>query len=86
MSDRRRAMNIAHRGASAHAPENTFAAFELALAMAADGLETDLRLTADGRVGLGCRGRWHDGELAGCTASRVDATRCCLSRNVVGEE
>lgn len=45
-------MNIAHRGASAHAPENTFAAFELALAMAADGLETDLRLTADGCVVL----------------------------------
>ena len=38
---------IAHRGASADAPENTFAAFDLALAMGADVLEFDVRLTAD---------------------------------------
>lgn len=39
---------IAHRGASAQAPENTAAAFDLALEMGADGLETDVRATADG--------------------------------------
>ena len=41
---------FAHRGASAHAPENTLAAFELALAQNADGIELDVKLTADGQV------------------------------------
>jgi glycerophosphoryl diester phosphodiesterase len=41
---------IAHRGASAHAPEHTLAAFDLALTMGADALELDLRATADGQV------------------------------------
>ena len=41
---------IAHRGASAHAPENTLPAFQLALDMGADVIEMDLRLSADGRV------------------------------------
>jgi len=39
---------IAHRGASGYAPENTRAAFDLAIAMGADAIETDVRLTADG--------------------------------------
>jgi glycerophosphoryl diester phosphodiesterase len=39
---------IGHRGASAHAPENTLTAFELALAHGADGLEFDVRLARDG--------------------------------------
>jgi glycerophosphoryl diester phosphodiesterase len=38
---------IAHRGASAYAPENTLAAFELAVAQGADMLELDVHLTAD---------------------------------------
>jgi glycerophosphoryl diester phosphodiesterase len=41
---------IAHRGASAHAPENTLAAFEKALAMGAREVELDVRLSADDRV------------------------------------
>ncbi|HLF73678.1 MAG TPA: glycerophosphodiester phosphodiesterase family protein [Anaerolineales bacterium] len=41
---------FAHRGASAHAPENTLAAFELALAQGADGIELDVKLSADGQV------------------------------------
>lgn len=41
---------FAHRGASAHAPENTLAAFELALAQGADGIELDVKLSADGHV------------------------------------
>ena len=41
---------IAHRGASAHAPENTLAAFRLALEHGADGIELDAKLTIDGQV------------------------------------
>lgn len=41
---------IAHRGASAYAPENTLAAFKLALQQGADGIELDAKLTADGQV------------------------------------
>jgi len=39
---------IAHRGASMYAPENTFAAFDLAVAMGADAIELDTMLSADG--------------------------------------
>lgn len=41
---------IAHRGASAHRPEQTRAAYEHALRVGADGVECDVRLTADGQV------------------------------------
>ena len=41
---------FAHRGASAHAPENTLAAFELALAQNADAIELDVKLSADGQA------------------------------------
>lgn len=41
---------IAHRGASAHAPENTLAAFKLALEQGADGVELDAKLTSDGQI------------------------------------
>ena len=41
---------FAHRGASAHAPENTLAAFELALAQQTDAIELDVKLSADGHV------------------------------------
>jgi glycerophosphoryl diester phosphodiesterase len=41
---------FAHRGASAHAPENTLAAFELALAHSADAIELDVKLSADGHA------------------------------------
>lgn len=41
---------FAHRGASAHAPENTIAAFELALTQQADAIELDVKLTSDGHV------------------------------------
>ena len=39
---------IAHRGASGHAPEHTFAAWDLALEMGADYIEQDLQMSADG--------------------------------------
>lgn len=41
---------IAHRGASGYAPENTMEAFELAVKMGADGIETDVHLSQDGEV------------------------------------
>lgn len=40
---------IAHRGASGHAPENTFAAFERAVQLGAVFIETDIHLTRDAR-------------------------------------
>ena len=50
---------IAHRGASAAAPENTVEAFRLARELGADWVELDARRTADGRVIV-----HHDAELA----------------------
>ena len=41
-------VNIAHRGASAYAPEHTLAAYALAIEMGADYVEQDLQLTRDG--------------------------------------
>jgi glycerophosphoryl diester phosphodiesterase len=43
-----RLLIFGHRGAAGEAPENTLAAFELALAQGADGIEFDVRLSADG--------------------------------------
>ncbi len=43
-----RPLAFAHRGAKAHAPENTLEAFALALKLGATGLESDVWLTADG--------------------------------------
>lgn len=39
---------VAHRGASAYAPEHTRAAYELAIEQGADYIEPDLQITADG--------------------------------------
>jgi glycerophosphoryl diester phosphodiesterase len=41
---------IAHRGASGHAPEHTFASYDRAVRMGADYLEQDLQMTADGEL------------------------------------
>ena len=49
-------IGFAHRGARAHAPENTIEAFQLALRLGAAGLESDVWLTADGEAVLD-----HDG-------------------------
>jgi len=43
-------VNLAHRGASARAPENTLEAFRLAVEAGAGGLELDVRMTRDGEV------------------------------------
>jgi glycerophosphoryl diester phosphodiesterase len=49
---------VAHRGSSAHAPENTLAAFEMAVAGGAEGIEFDVRLTRDGEAVV-----MHDADL-----------------------
>lgn len=46
----RRFLIVAHRGASAYAPENTLEAFEEACALGADVIELDAHLTRDGEV------------------------------------
>ena len=43
-----RKANVAHRGASAYAPEHTLAAYRLAIEMGADFVEQDLAVTKDG--------------------------------------
>jgi glycerophosphoryl diester phosphodiesterase len=53
---RRPPIGFAHRGARAHAPENTLEAFRLAVRLGATGLESDVWLTADGEAVLD-----HDG-------------------------
>jgi glycerophosphoryl diester phosphodiesterase len=56
---------IAHRGASGLAPENTMAAFSLALALGADGIELDVQLSADSQPVV-----IHDAKLDRTTAGR----------------
>ncbi|MDF2614522.1 MAG: glycerophosphodiester phosphodiesterase [Clostridia bacterium] len=41
-------LNFAHRGASGDYPENTMLAFEKAIEMGCDGIETDVHLSKDG--------------------------------------
>ena len=53
---------IAHRGASAHRPEHTLAAYELAIELGADFIEPDVVSTADGV--LVAR---HENEISGTT-------------------
>lgn len=58
-------IGFAHRGARAHAPENTLEAFELALRLGATGLESDVWLTADGQAVLD-----HDGVIGSLLRGR----------------
>ena len=51
---------LAHRGYHAGLPENTLAAFDAALQLGADGVETDVQATRDGKVIL-----FHDRVLQG---------------------
>lgn len=45
---KRRPLIVGHRGASTHAPENTLAAFQMAIGAGADGVEFDVQLAKDG--------------------------------------
>lgn len=54
---------IAHRGASTAEPENTVEAFRRAVAMGADGIELDVRRTADDRLVVHHDSRLADGRV-----------------------
>ena len=56
----------AHRGYHAKVPQNTLASFESAVALGADGIETDVRLSADGIPIL-----FHDR----CTRTGIEVSR-----------
>jgi glycerophosphoryl diester phosphodiesterase len=70
---------FAHRGARAHAPENTLDAFKLARKLGATGLESDVWVTADGEVVLD-----HDGvvRVRGRRRSIRDLNRSSLASHV----
>lgn len=73
---------IAHRGASGHAPENTMAAFRLALEMGAQAIELDVHQSKDHELVV-----IHDEDLrrVGRRAARVrDLTAAELARADVG--
>ena len=60
-----RPLVFAHRGGSGLAPENTVEAFDTGLALGADGLELDVRLSRDGAVVV-----HHDRTLERTTSGR----------------
>lgn len=66
---------FAHRGARANAPENTLAAFALAVRLGATGLESDVWLTADGEAVLDhdgvTRGWWRRRRIASLRRSQL---------------
>jgi glycerophosphoryl diester phosphodiesterase len=74
-----RPIAFAHRGARAHAPENTLEAFDLALRLGATGLESDVWLTADDVPVLD-----HDGVIRVGLRRRAIATvpRSALPRHI----
>ncbi len=76
-SEAGRPLVIAHRGASGHRPENTMAAYELAVEERADMIEVDLHVSRDGAIPIS-----HDatlerlggqGEIADCELAVVQA-------------
>jgi glycerophosphoryl diester phosphodiesterase len=74
---------IAHRGDSAHAPENTLPAFEQAIRKGADWIEMDLTLARDGEVVVShdfslwrrARSRRRLGDLSAGELAQVDVSR-----------
>lgn len=65
---------IAHRGASAYAPENTLASFERAVEMGADWFELDCLLAKDGAVVVS-----HDNDVDRCTDGTGNITEKTLA-------
>ena len=70
---------FAHRGARAHAQENTLEAFQLAIRLGANGLETDAWITKDNEVVLD-----HDGtvRVRGFRKPISELTRSQLPRHI----
>jgi glycerophosphoryl diester phosphodiesterase len=78
-----RPLVFGHRGASALAPENTLAAFRLAEAQGADGIELDARLSRDGQVMV-----LHDGgvkRVTGADGVLAKLTRAEIQRLDAGQ-
>jgi len=50
VGERKQVDNVAHRGATAYAPENTVAGFDLAVDMKADYIEIDVQRSKDGEL------------------------------------
>ncbi|QED49476.1 glycerophosphodiester phosphodiesterase [Cytobacillus dafuensis] len=50
VGERKQVDNVAHRGATAYAPENTIAGFDLAVEMKADYIEIDVQRSKDGEL------------------------------------
>ncbi len=69
-----RPLVIAHRGDSAHRPENTLASFASALEIGASLVELDVQLTADGHVVV-----LHDPTVDRTTDGRGDVRRMTLA-------
>lgn len=69
-----RTLVLGHRGASAEAPENTLAAFRLALAQGADGVELDAWRCASGEVVVA-----HDEDLRRVAGSPLRIPEATLS-------
>jgi glycerophosphoryl diester phosphodiesterase len=70
-----RLLNLAHRGVSREAPENTLAAFRLAEARGADGIELDVRLCRSGEPVV-----MHDARLNRTTDGRGYVRRKTLEQ------
>jgi len=72
---------LGHRGCRGEFMENTFAAFDHALASGCDGFELDVRLTADAVPVV-----WHDARLRGHFISRQNfellQTKCLIARRL----
>lgn len=86
---------IAHRGASTALPDNSLAAFERAVELVSDGVELDVRRTADGALALSHDPELPDGRLVrDVTAADLpvavpvlaDALDVCQSLDVVNIE
>lgn len=78
---------IAHRGASADAPEHTFASYDLAIEQGADYIEQDLQLTADGELVVfhdPVLGRTARGPAASCSGLIAEKTLAQLGECDVG--
>jgi len=76
----RELVNIGHRGASLHAPENTLASFDLALSMGAQYLELDVHTTKDGHLVV-----FHDEDLHRVVRAPARAMGGLVSALTLGE-
>jgi glycerophosphoryl diester phosphodiesterase len=73
-SIRDRPLVLAHRGASARAPENTLAAFALAVEQGADGVELDVRRCRSGEPVV-----IHDADARRTTGAELKVSRASLT-------